>query len=215
MSVAVDGETADRSSGRRDQIIAAALRSFLKFGYDRTGMAEIAEEAALSRAALYHYFAGKEAVVLALVDQLHARTLAAAEAAAAAGGPFEQRLFATLDARLGDLHRVLRGSPHRAELNDATHRVTGDITNAADDRFLALLSALFASASEKGEIDLNPAGLTPETGAELCFLSAKGIMQVFSESAADPAFEPRLRRLTRMTALALARGASSPHASTD
>jgi AcrR family transcriptional regulator len=50
------------------QILETALRLFCEKGYYATAIAEIAQQAGISKGLLYHYFASKEEVLGALVD---------------------------------------------------------------------------------------------------------------------------------------------------
>ncbi len=68
----VDQRTrAARASGReaRDELLSAALRVFARRGYREAGVDEIAAEAGYSKGALYWHFAGKEELLLALLDE--------------------------------------------------------------------------------------------------------------------------------------------------
>ena len=56
-------------TARRDQIIAAALACFARAGYHATTMADIAEQAGVSKGTPYLYFPGKEALFLALHEE--------------------------------------------------------------------------------------------------------------------------------------------------
>ncbi|TVQ99276.1 MAG: TetR/AcrR family transcriptional regulator [Spirochaetaceae bacterium] len=55
---------------RRRTIMAAAARRLLSTGVESTTMADIAEEAELSKAALYLYFRSKEALIYALLHSI-------------------------------------------------------------------------------------------------------------------------------------------------
>ena len=70
----------------RDGILRAAQIVFARHGFRQTSMAMVAEEARLTRQALYHHFESKEALFAALVDLLQEQALAAAKDAAAKGG---------------------------------------------------------------------------------------------------------------------------------
>jgi AcrR family transcriptional regulator len=59
----------DVSEERRPQIIEAAVRVFIRKGYRKTTMPEIAHEAELSVGGVYWYFKGKEEIVLAILGQ--------------------------------------------------------------------------------------------------------------------------------------------------
>lgn len=55
---------------RRDEIVAAAVPIFLRFGYKKASMDAVAAAANLSRQAVYLHFPGKEALFAAVVDSL-------------------------------------------------------------------------------------------------------------------------------------------------
>ena len=98
--------------GSSDRILSAAENIFARFGYRRASMSQIAEEAGLTRQALYHHYPSKEALFRAVVEQLHEF---AYEAEAAAGLEQEQAgggLADILAAQIGALPfpaRMCRG----------------------------------------------------------------------------------------------------------
>ena len=57
---------------RRDQILSAARRCFLRDGFHATSMQDLFAESGLSAGAVYRYFAGKDDVILAIAeDNMH------------------------------------------------------------------------------------------------------------------------------------------------
>ena len=52
---------------RRDQIVAVAAEHFARLGYDAVSLAAVAAEAGIARALVYHYFAGKERLLEAVL----------------------------------------------------------------------------------------------------------------------------------------------------
>lgn len=63
----------------RERIYSAALTLFRERGFDATTMRDIAADAGMSLGAAYHYFPGKDAIVLAYYDRVsleHARRVA-------------------------------------------------------------------------------------------------------------------------------------------
>ncbi|HZS24188.1 MAG TPA: TetR/AcrR family transcriptional regulator [Gaiellaceae bacterium] len=52
-----------RSPGRRDDLLAAAVRVFARKGYHDARVSDIAEEAGSSHGLVYHYFASKDEVL--------------------------------------------------------------------------------------------------------------------------------------------------------
>jgi AcrR family transcriptional regulator len=53
---------------RRDEILAAAKRCFVRNGFHETSMQDLFAEAGLSAGAVYSYFASKDEVILAIVE---------------------------------------------------------------------------------------------------------------------------------------------------
>jgi len=52
---------------RRERVLSAAQTLFLKYGYDKTTVSDIAEEAGISKGAIYLHFHSKEALMDALI----------------------------------------------------------------------------------------------------------------------------------------------------
>ncbi len=63
-------QTPEEAARKRDQIIAAATAVFLRYGYARTTMNDVAEEARISRPALYLVFPRKEDIFAAVTEGL-------------------------------------------------------------------------------------------------------------------------------------------------
>lgn len=70
--------TSRAAQGRatRDQLIEVATRLFAEHGYEDTSIEAVLAAAGVSRGALYHHFAGKDALFQAVVETLEARVLA-------------------------------------------------------------------------------------------------------------------------------------------
>src|ERR1700739_2021850 len=73
---AAPGKRAAQGRATRDQLIEVATRLFTEHGYEGTSVEAVLSAAGVSRGALYHHFAGKEAlfeaVVLALSERITA-----------------------------------------------------------------------------------------------------------------------------------------------
>jgi len=58
---------------RREQILDAANRAFARGGYTATGLADVAEEAGITRVLLYRHFDSKSDLYRAVLDRAYAR----------------------------------------------------------------------------------------------------------------------------------------------
>jgi AcrR family transcriptional regulator len=86
-----------RNEARRLDILRAAARVFRRRGIAAAGMREIAEEAGLSPGNLYHYFSGKDEILLFCQERTLERMLAAVTEAR---GTAAERLRAVLQAHV-------------------------------------------------------------------------------------------------------------------
>src|SRR6201986_2635082 len=65
---AAPGKRAAQGRAPRDQLIEGATRLFAEHGYEGTSIEAVLPPAGVSRGALYHHFAGKEALFEAVVS---------------------------------------------------------------------------------------------------------------------------------------------------
>ncbi|MFD1930007.1 MULTISPECIES: TetR/AcrR family transcriptional regulator [Nonomuraea] len=64
---------AERGAATRDRVLAIATRLFAEHGYDGTSIEMVLHESALSRGALYHHYAGKDALFEAVLEAVEER----------------------------------------------------------------------------------------------------------------------------------------------
>jgi TetR/AcrR family transcriptional regulator, cholesterol catabolism regulator len=72
-----------RYEGRRQELIAAAAKLFAENGYAATSIADLTEATGLTAGGLYHYIGSKEALLVAICDELLEPLLAQAREIAA------------------------------------------------------------------------------------------------------------------------------------
>src|SRR5215470_12120599 len=63
----------DVSEERKNQILEAAIAVFARLGFQQTRMDDIAEQAGLSKGALYLYYKSKDAIIAALLKHFFAQ----------------------------------------------------------------------------------------------------------------------------------------------
>lgn len=121
-------------------VLEAATRLFVRQGYHGTSMREVAEEAGVSVAGIYHHYASKERILVALLDVTMAEIAWRVEAARLQGrDPLES--FALMVEALALFHAVrgdlafLGASEMRAFSPEERSRITGlrdDVQHALD-----------------------------------------------------------------------------------
>lgn len=88
------------SAATRAALLEAATSLFASRGYPGTSLEDVAAAAQVTRGAVYHHFAGKQALFEAVVEQQEQQAVAEISAAAVADDPWEAATQA-LDAFLG------------------------------------------------------------------------------------------------------------------
>ncbi len=206
MSLAVSSEKGSESD-RRDLIIGAAERAFVRHGFHAATMHQVAEEAGMSAGNLYRYFPSKEALVEGLCEAGHRERSAA---------------FAVLigsDDLLATLAQVMRehllGRPRESamlfvEMNaEAAHnpRIAA-MTLAIDAGVLDGLARLVEVAKQRGQA---AASLDPAFAARVIFTLVGGLMK---RRALEPDFDiEREQAMTLGVLKALFAGAIAPASS--
>ena len=80
-----------RGHATREHLLAIATRLFAERGYEQTSIEAVLHEAGISRGALYHHFASKEALFDAVLQEIELRVGREVQAAARVGRePFER-----------------------------------------------------------------------------------------------------------------------------
>ena len=117
--------------GSPDRILSAAESIFARFGFRRASMSQIADEAGLTRQALYHHYSSKEALFRAVVEQLHELAYEAEAVAGLdqeeAGGGLADILASQIAARFRYLLECIEESPQAEELLSEHQLQTRDL----------------------------------------------------------------------------------------
>jgi AcrR family transcriptional regulator len=178
----------------RDGILRAAQIVFARHGFRQTAMAMVAEEAGLSRQALYHHFASKEALFAALVDALHEVAFDAAKAAAAKEAEsLAGALSGVMLAYHQGLMARLAGSPYAAELIEESGRQCGAAVSAYGRAFEKLLESVIAARVRAGRLALR-AGTSAREAAEMMQVAAKGV-KLAQAGAGEARYAQALKRM--------------------
>ncbi|HEU4534093.1 MAG TPA: helix-turn-helix domain-containing protein [Polyangiaceae bacterium] len=192
-----DATPTPAANRRTQRILAAATALFGRYGFQRTSVDQVAAEAGVAKGTVYAHFADKEALFRAVCQLVCDDLLARARAAAAAPGPLDRRLLATLEAKFVRVFELVHRSPHASELLQSQERLGLDIVEQTDQAYVALLESMLAEASSRGDLDPRRAGVDAPGLALLLLAWSDGIVRAARDEAA-------LRRsLAQSVALAL------------
>jgi AcrR family transcriptional regulator len=157
---------------RRRQLLGAALEVFLKFGFRKTSMDEVARAAQVSRQGLYLHFSSKEALFRAVVEQALATALGAAgQRLHDPALPTRERLVGALDEWMGRYVGAFGGGV--SDLGEASHTLVQPLMQREQERFLELLAKFMRSSGLLAAY--KPAGLTARQLAETLSATARGL----------------------------------------
>src|SRR3984893_3547939 len=123
----VDEPGKTKSEDTRERILVAAIQRFSNFGYRRTSINDVAEEAGLARATVYLYWKRKEALFVAGLERFNARSCNLAETAAAKEGSAAERIRAMVRAHCGATSDIVHGTASGHELFQANLRLGGAV----------------------------------------------------------------------------------------
>ena len=195
----------------QDRILDAAMRVFRRHGFRRSSIEQAAEEAGLTRQALYHNFDSKQALFRAVIERLYEQALAAeAEAARQAeeeGLELADILVAEIGARLGALFASLEGSPHIEELF-SEHLAQGrDLYQSYATHFADEVAATITRVMRKRKLTL-ASGVSVRELARCVEMAIHGTKSAFPSMQPVDAFLKQLETMLRM----LIAGAMAPSA---
>jgi AcrR family transcriptional regulator len=147
---AAEGKRAAQGRATRGQLIEVATRLFAQHGYEGTSIEAVLSAAGVSRGALYHHFAGKEALFEAVVSAVSERVTAElTEVVRDCADPVDAMRAAAL------AWISLAADPviQRVVLVDAPSVLGWDRWRAMDDgRTLGALRALLQAVSDSGRL---------------------------------------------------------------
>lgn len=156
-------------------ILDAALPVFIRYGFRKTSMADIAQAAGISRASLYLAFSNKEGLFRAGSARAHAKAMDEVSLALSVEGDVVARIEAAITTFQRSLIAPFGGSAEAAELFSANMALAEDITLDTRARLLEQLASHLSKAEQKGEIDLSRVGAEPKDLADMIVAATDGI----------------------------------------
>lgn len=198
--VPVGPDAADRGEegARRRQLLDAALGVFLKFGFRKTSMDQVARAASVSRQGLYLHFSRKEELFRAVVQHALEEAFQAAGQRLADGSlSVRDRLTGAFDEWVGRHVGTLGGGA--SDLGEAAHTLVAPLVRDYSDRFVELLARFMRSSGLL--VAYKPAGLTARQLAATLYATARGFK---TECATRADFNDAVGKAVRAFCLPLA-----------
>jgi AcrR family transcriptional regulator len=132
----------ERDATRRREILDSAKTCFLRFGYSKTSLDDIAKTAKLSRPLLYRKFSNKGAIFAALYDDVFETQLQCALESLARPGSKVQRLERVVAIVCVDPYEMISKAPMAQEFWEACVELIPEILERHKRKWRALLGKL-------------------------------------------------------------------------
>jgi AcrR family transcriptional regulator len=139
----------------RERILAVAQELFIKDGYDKVSLREVAEQVGVTKAALYYHFSSKEQLLKTLVQPLQA---AVGQLVGMLGARADRQAWASNWVQLVDWMFQNRGLFKLIETNRATFQAMGeawiepDVHGSLHEHFNAIFTDPSASLEDRARI---------------------------------------------------------------
>lgn len=158
---------------RQKLLLEAALAVFLRYGFRKTSMEEVARAAHISRQGLYLHFKTKEDLFRATVRHFLSSTLSAAKAEleGAPSTPLKVRLERAFDAVIGRFVGMLGADAE--DLGEASSALLGPLLREHERSFVEQLAKTLRSEGVHGAY--KSAGLSAKQLAETLYATARGL----------------------------------------
>ena len=160
-------------SPQREAILKAATATFLRYGFKKTSMDDVAQAAGVSRQGLYLYFDTKDLLFREALQYLVSHMISTARSVAEDGNlSLRDRLLGVFEAVHGSAFQS--ASPeHAFELLQSAQSADGALLVQLDRDLMGIVAALLAEAGAADRWE--EAGVTVAELSEQLLMSAKGI----------------------------------------
>jgi AcrR family transcriptional regulator len=168
------------SETKKSKILTTTRSVFLRYGYKRVSMNDIAEAAGVSRPALYVLFRNKEEIFVGVLMQWVDETVAACKREMEKCGTSEQKLMCAFEIWAVQPFEMVMRSPEAKELIECSFEFAQDSLRQGYKIFETAIVPVVASLAER-----HPAKtyMTPEQIAHVLASAVRGFKQTVSKPA--------------------------------
>jgi TetR/AcrR family acrAB operon transcriptional repressor len=153
--------TKEQAAETRQALLDAGLVVFSKQGFAATRLEDIAEQAGVTRGAIYWHFGSKTDLYLALVQDISSRSSNVIAEAVAEGGSFSQVMQRVIERLIAyperdkDYRRVLELSLFKTEMTDELQKSISLRTKSLLDGLRQFIQMGIAQGELTGDIDVD------------------------------------------------------------
>ena len=155
---------------KRENIIEAAIKRFSHFGINKTTLAEIADDLAVSKPSLFYYFPDKQSLVDAVEERIIGEYMEALEKQFAQAKTVAQALEKMIEVRMHFFEKYFMLSAQLESTDVSAHSKALEVKQKLKEKEAALLAKLFESGVQRKE--LKPMNTAKTGGLLLETLSA-------------------------------------------
>ena len=164
----------DHASNRRSHIVGAATPVFLRYGFGRTTMADIAQASGLTRPTLYLTFPDKEAVFQAVVEAMIEEKMSQIRAGISDLPAVDEKLLYACNAWAAEGYELVQAHPDARDMFDLGFKSVCAGYQAFED----LIADILKDAVARSALALSPSQL-----ARSIVYALKGFKDVAADSA--------------------------------
>jgi AcrR family transcriptional regulator len=164
----------DPASVRRSRIVGAATPVFLRYGFGRTTMADIAQASGLTRPTLYLTFPDKESAFQAVVEAMIEEKMSQIRAGISDLSRVDEKLLYVCNAWAAEGYELVQAHPDARDMFDLGFKSVCAGYQAFED----LVADILKEAVDRSALDLSPAKL-----ARSIVYALKGFKDVAANSA--------------------------------
>jgi AcrR family transcriptional regulator len=176
----------DVSEERKNQILDAATRVFMKKGFDKARMDDIVEETGLSKGALYWYFKSKSDIIINILDRIFKDAFQQLESQKSGEADATAAIWQFTEEAIQDYKKMLRMMPIAYEFLALAFRnkIVQKALKQYMDRYMNLLVPIIQKGIDMGEfcpVDAREAAIA--AGA---ILEGTILLWVYDQDLVDP-----------------------------
>jgi len=163
------------SDEKRQQILAAALEVFFKYGYKRVSMNEIAEAAGISRPGLYLHFSSKEEVFRAAILQFADGLIEEISNGLHSRKTIEEKLRYAFEVWAVQRFDLTLNSPEAKEISDSSYEFAREALDQSYEKLESVLASILKGHVKSGG---NQKTLSAEKMAHILTSAVRGFKLV-------------------------------------